>query len=120
MGIFNFFSRGEKKEKEAKPKGKAPQYVYKPYETQLVCRVEFREDGGYIFPGWSKSFLFKIEEDKIYSAEGELSYIIIGNKIVKASDGSVLYLLRANEVFAPGGREAKYVIKNSIRVQGTL
>ena len=117
MSFFRVFSQ---KEKETKPKGRAPQYVYKPYENELVCRVEFRADGGYIFPGWSKSFLFKIEEDKIYSSAGELSYIIIGNKIVKASDESVLYLLRANEVFAPGGREAKYVIKNSIRVQGTL
>ena len=113
--MFGFLLR-----KEQRPKGKAPQYVYKPYENAMLCRVEYRGNLGYIYPGWSKSFLFKIEEDKIYTAAGELSYIINGNKIVKASDESVQYLLRGNEVFAPGGREAKYIIKNSITVQGTL
>lgn len=118
MGIFGLFSRGEKK--EAVPKGRTARYIYKPYENAMSWRVEFRQDAGYVYPGWSKSFLFKIEGDKICSAAGELIYIKIGNKIVKAADEKPMYILRGNELYAPGGAEPKYVIKDSITVQGTL
>jgi hypothetical protein len=118
MGIFGFFSRGEKKDGAARP-GSA-RYIYRPYENAMSWRVEFRQGEGYVYSGWSKSFLFKIEEGKIYSAADELAYLINGNKIENAAADKTLYIIRGNEVFAAGGREAEYVIKNSITVQGTL
>ena len=78
--MFKLFSSKEKKEK---PKLRGPQYIYKPFENALSYRVEHREDKSYVYPGWSKSFLYIIEGDKMFRAgEDEPFYIIIG-KIAK-------------------------------------
>ena len=116
--MFKLFS---KKEKAAKtPRAQLPKYIYKPYENSMAYRVEFREGAGFVYPGWGKSFLFKIEGDKIYSAEGQLLYIIIEGRLMDASGEKLICRVVRNEIYFPGKREPDYLIKDSIRVQGTI
>ncbi len=116
--MFKLFS---KKEKNEKPRFKGPLYIYKPFENALSYRVEFREALRLVYPGWSKSFLFKIEEDKIYRAgEDVASYIIIGKGIYDAVGEKLLYKLTSDAVYSPSSREAIFHIRDSIRVQGSL
>jgi len=116
--MFSLFS---KKEKKAKPRFKGPKYIYRPFENTLSYRVEFREEGSFVYPGWGKSFLFKIEEDKIYRAgEEEPSYIIIGKGIYDAAGEKLIYKLASDAVYSPSARDPLFVIRESIQVQGTL
>ena len=116
--MFAIFRRKEKTPKP--PKAKQPRYIYKPYENSMAYRVEFREDVGYIYSGWSKSFLFKIEGERICSPEGETKYIIIEDRLMDASGEKLICRIVRNEIYFPGKREPDYLIKDSIRVQGTI
>ncbi len=116
--MFNLLS---KKEKKAKPRFKGPKYIYKPFENALSYRVEFRDGASFVYPGWGKSFLFKIEEDKIYRTGEELpSYIIIGKGIYDTAGEKLIYKLTSDAVYSTGSREALFHIRESIQVQGTL
>ena len=116
--MFKLFSKKEKKEK---PEFRRPQYIYRPFENALSYRVEHRENKSYVYPGWGKSFLFIIEEDKIYRAGEDMpSYIIIGRGIHDAAGEKLLYRLGAAAVYSPNGRDVLFHIKDSISVQGTL
>ena len=115
------FSIFKKKERAPRPpKAQQPKYIYRPYENSMAYRVEFREGAGFVYPGWGKSFLFKIEGDKIYSAEGQLRYIIIESRLMDASGEKLICRVLRNEIYFPGKREPDYLIKDSIRVQGTI
>ena len=117
MSIFGFL----KKEKTIpKAKSQQPKYIYRPFENAMACRVEYREGAGWIYPGWGKGLLFKIEGDRICSPSGELCYIIIEGRVYDSAGEKVLYRIAGNEVYAPGVREPVYLIKDSIRVQGTI
>ena len=116
--MFKLFTKKEKKEK---PRFKAPQYIYKPLENALSYRVEHRDGKSYVYQGWSKSFYYIIEEGSIYRAGSETpTYIIIGKEIYDASGEKLIYRLSSDAVYLPGGREPKFLIKDSIYVQGTL
>ena len=116
--MFRLFSTKEKKEK---PKLRGPQYIYKPFENALSYRVEHREDKSYVYPGWSKSFLYIIEGDKIFCVgEDEPFYIIIGKGIYDASGERLIYRLGSEAVYSQKSNEVLYVVRNSISVQGTL
>lgn len=118
MGIFKLF--GSKERAHKPPKAKQPKYIYKPYENSMAYRVEFREGAGYVYPGWGKAFLFKIEGEKILSPEGGIQYVTIGDRVLDAAGEKLICLVRGNEIYFPGKREPDYVIKDSIRVQGTI
>lgn len=116
--MFKLFSSKEKKER---PKLCGPQYIYKPFENALSYRVEHREDKNYVYPGWSKSFLYIIEGDKIFRAgEDKPFYTIIGKGIYDASGQRMVYRLGSDAVYSPKSNEVLYVVRNSISVQGTL
>jgi len=117
--MFGLFSKKEKRAPKP-PKAKQPKYIYKPYENTMSYRVEFREGAGYIYPGWGKAFLFKIEGDRICTSEGELQYIIIEDRLMDAEAEKLICRVRGNEVWFPGKREPDFIIKDSIRVQGTI
>ena len=62
-----------------------------------------------------------IEEGSIYRAGSETpTYIIIGKDICSAADGSPVYRIVSDALYAPGARAPQFVIKTSISVQGTL
>ena len=117
--MFGLFSKKEKKAPALRA-GTA-RYIYRPYENAMSFRVEYREGLGYVYPGWGKNILFIIEGEKI-SAPGAHtpSYIIIGNKLCAADGETPVLRISGSELYAPGGREPKYVIRDSIRVQGTI
>ncbi len=116
--MFKLFS---KKEKREKPSFRGPQYVYRPYETALSYRVEHRDALRFVYPGWSKSCLYKIENDKIYKAGEEVpSYIIIGKGIYGPDGEKLIYRLGSDAVYAPAAREPLFLVRDSVLVQGTL
>ena len=116
--MFKLFSKKEKKEK---PKFRGPQYIYKPLENALSFRVEHRADKSYVYPGWSKSFLYIIEEGKIFRAgEDEPSYIIIGKGVYDASGEKLVCRVGSDALYSPKTNEVLYLVKDSISVQGTL
>ena len=100
---------------------KSALYIYKPYENAMAWRVEFRGEAAYIYSGWSKNWLYRMEEDKIYAAgKEEASYITIGNKVFDASGEKILYRIEGENIYKGSERAASLVIKSSIRVQGTI
>lgn len=117
--MFTIFKKKERKPKP--PKAKQPKYIYKPYENAMAFRVEFRETAAYIYRGWSKSWVYRLEDNKIYTAGSEeASYIIIGNKVCNFSGEETLYRIVGDSIYRASEREACYIIKSSITVQGTL
>ena len=116
--MFKLFA---KKDKKPKATFRGPQYIYRPMENALSYRVEHRDSVRYVYPGWSKSFLFKIEEGKIYRAgEDEPYYIIIGKGIYEPDGEKLVYKLMSDAIYRSNSREPEFVIKNSINVQGTI
>ena len=116
--MFTIFKKKERVPRP--PKAKQPKYIYKPYENTMAYRVEYREDAGYVYPGWGKAFLFKIEGERICSPEGETQYVTIGDRVLDAAGEKLICLVRGNEIYFPGKRAPDYLIKDSIRVQGTI
>ena len=116
--MFKLFS---KKEKVEKPRRKGPQYIYKPFENALSFRVEHREDKSFVYQGWSKSYYYIIEDGRVYRAGSEAPvYIIIGKGVYDAAGEKLIYKIGPDAVYLPAGGEPKYLIKDSIYVQGTL
>ena len=117
--MFSIFKKSSAPKSE-KPKRKGPLYIYKPYENAMSFRVEFRGKTGYVYPGWSKTLLFKIEGDKVYSASDEgLSFIIKGRDIYGPSGEELMFRIAGGAVYSRS-RELLYEIRDSIKVQGTL
>ena len=87
--MFSWFKK--ERTKSEKPKSSSTRYIYKPYENAMAFRVEFRETAAYIYRGWSKSWAYRLEDNKIYTAGSEeVSYIIIGNKVCNFSGEETL------------------------------
>ena len=117
--MFKLFSRKEKK--ESPPRKNSAKYIYKPYENAMAYRVEHREGVAYVYPGWSRSPLFKIEGEKIYpTAEENPVYIIIGRDVFNADCDKKVCIISGSRVLDPGGKKILYEIRDSITVQGTL
>lgn len=117
--MFSWFKK--ERTKSEKPKSSSTRYIYKPYENAMAFRVEFRETAAYIYRGWSKSWVYRLEDNKIYTAGSEeASYIIIGNKVCKPSGEESMYRITGDSIYKASEREACYIIKSSITVQGTL
>ena len=112
--MFSWFKK--ERTKSEKPKSSSTRYIYKPYENSIAYRVEYREDAGYVYPGWGKAFLFKIEGERICSPEGVTQYVTIGDKVLDAAGEKLICLLRGNEIYFPGKREPDYVIKDVAEV----
>lgn len=117
--MFSWFKKD--KTKSEKPKSGSTRYIYKPYENAMAFRVEYREAAAYIYRGWAKSWIYRLEDNKIYAAGSEeASYIIIGNKVCKPSGEESMYRITGDSIYKASEREACYIIKSSITVQGTL
>ena len=117
--MFSWFKK--ERTKSENPKSSSTRYIYKPYENAMAFRVEFRETAAYIYRGWSKSWVYRLEDHKIYTAGSEeASYIIIGNKVCNFSGEETLYRIVGDSIYRASEREAYYIIKSSITVQGTL
>ena len=118
--MFSIFKKKTDKPAE-KPRDVRPRYVYKPNENAMAFRLEYREGGVLVYPGWSKALLFKIEGDRIYcAADDKLQYIIIGNDIYDAAGEKLLFRTIASEIYRAGDNKAAYELRSSITVQGTL
>lgn len=119
--MFSLFRKRTEMPKKEKPVRKGPKYIYKPNENAMSFRVEYREGLGYVYPGWSKKLLFKIEEDKILSAADEsIKYIIIGRDVYDAAGEQILLRISGERLLSPNGKELLYEMRDSITVQGTL
>ena len=117
--MFKLFSRKEKK--EAPPRKNSAKYIYKPYENAMAFRVEYREAVAYIYRGWAKSWIYRLEDNKIYAAGSEeASYIIIGRDVFNADCDKKVCIISGSRVLDPGGKKILYEIRDSITVQGTL
>ena len=117
--MFSWFKK--ERTKSEKPKSSSTRYIYKPYENAMTFRVEFRETAAYIYRGWSKSWVYRLEDNKIYTAGSEeASYFIIGNKVCNFSGEETLCRIVGDSIYRASEREACYIIKSSITVQGTL
>lgn len=100
---------------------KSALYIYRPDENAMAFRVEHRTDAAYVYRGWSKGWVYKLAEDRIWAAgEEKASYIIIEDKICEAGSGKTLYKIAGDRIFRPGDREACFIIKKTITVQGTI
>ena len=118
--MFSWFKK-EKKSESRKPRSGSTRYIYKPYENAMAFRVEYREAVAYIYRGWAKSWIYRLEDNKIYAAGSEeASYIVIGNKVCNFSGEESLYRITGDSIYKASEREACYIIKSSITVQGTL
>ena len=117
--MFSWFRKD--KTKSEKPKSSSTRYIYKPYENAMAFRVEYRDAVTYVYRGWSKSRVYRLEDNKIYTAGSEeASYIIIGNKVCNFSGEEILYRIAGDSIYRASEKEACYIIKSSITVQGTL
>ena len=119
--MFSLFKKKEKSIVKEKPGKTGPKYVYKPNENVLAFRIDYREDCTWIYPGWSKNVLFKIEGEKIYTvADEKLSYIIIGKDIYDAEGVCLKFRVAGGLVYAAGSKNPLYELQENIRVQGTI
>jgi len=115
------FKKKANKNREKKPGNSLPKYVYKPGENVLAFRVEYREDATYVYPGWAKIFVYRIEGDKIYPAGAETpSYIIIEKDVYDAAGEKLLFRAVGSELYSTAFKKTVYELRDSIRVQGTL
>lgn len=119
--MFSLFKKKEKSTVKKKAGKTGPKYVYKPNENVLAFRIDYREEQIWVYSGWSKNPLFKIEEGKIYSAADEkLSYIIIGRDIYDAEGVKLMFRVSGSLVYAANSKNPLYELQDSIRVQGTI
>ena len=118
--MFSIFKKRTDKSIQ-KARDVRPRYIYKPNENAMAFRLEYREDLCFVYPGWSKTVLFKIEGDKIYSAADEkLQYIIIGKDVFDAAGEKRCLSISDRAVYDASGKILRYELRDSITVQGTL